>query len=140
MVADDPLRVDEVQRRPIVVVEGLPDLIVVVHCDRVFDRSIDDRLTHQSDLPVDARQRPEVDEHDVAPQLGGPSGSELSHSIAPPSDGMRIRSKTRIFVRYHDQKGNGNTTSRARTTQPSAIHHLELNPMRSLRRRGAGRR
>jgi len=39
IVADDAVRVDEVERRPVVVGEGAPDLVVVVERDRVVDRS-----------------------------------------------------------------------------------------------------
>ena len=35
-----PVGVDEVQRRPVVVGEGAPDLVVVVDRDRVVDRSL----------------------------------------------------------------------------------------------------
>ena len=99
LVADDALRVDEVQRRPVVVVEGAPDRVVVVGSDRVVDRSLLRRHPHPVDLvlerelrrvdsdddqavvavglrpgadvrllaqPVDAGQRPEVDEDDRA--------------------------------------------------------------------------
>src|SRR5258705_12823484 len=37
LVADDALRIDEVERRPVVVVEGAPDGVVVVDRDRVVD-------------------------------------------------------------------------------------------------------
>ena len=104
LVADDPVPVDEVERRPVVVVEGAPDRIVVVDGDRVVDRALPHRRAYELDLvlegelrrvhadhrqpvvpvglrpradvrlgaqPVDARQRPEVDEDDPAAQPGG---------------------------------------------------------------------
>ena len=40
VVADDAVGVDEVERRPVVVVEGAPDRVVVVDRDRVVDRSL----------------------------------------------------------------------------------------------------
>ena len=104
LVADDAVRVDEVERRPVVVVERAPDRVVVVDRDRVVDLSLLDRRPDAVDLvlegelrrvdadhdqpvvavglrpradvrllaqPVDARQRPEVHEDDVAAELGG---------------------------------------------------------------------
>ena len=43
-VADDAVRVDEVERRPVMVVEGAPDLVLVVDDDRVVDLALLDRL------------------------------------------------------------------------------------------------
>jgi hypothetical protein len=104
VVADETVLVDEVQRRPVAVREGTPDLVVVVDRDRVVDRALLRRVSHAVDVvlegelgrvdadddqavvsvgprpgahvrllaqPVDARPRPEVDEDDMAPQLGG---------------------------------------------------------------------
>src|SRR5918999_1565824 len=104
VIADDAVRVDEVQRRPVAVRERTPDLVVVVDRDRVVDRALPRRASHAVDLvlegelgrvdadddqpnvsvgprprahvrrltqPVDARPRPEVDENDMVPQLGG---------------------------------------------------------------------
>jgi hypothetical protein len=111
VVADGAVRVDDVERRPKVIVERAPHRVVVVERDGVLDpaglrRSPDEldvvlerelrgvdadhdqsvvrvglrpgtdvRLLAQ---PVDASQRPEVHEDDVAPQLGGavPLGAE----------------------------------------------------------------
>ena len=53
VIADDAVAVDEVQRRPVVVVEGAPDLVVVVERDRIVDPSLRDRLPH----PVERRAR-----------------------------------------------------------------------------------
>src|SRR5262245_33491653 len=99
LVADDAFPVDEIQRRPVVVVEGAPDAVVVVDRDRISDASRLHCLPDAVDLvlerelrcvdadddqpvvavrlpprayvwllpqPVDACQRPEVDEDDVA--------------------------------------------------------------------------
>src|SRR3954467_5652495 len=103
VVADDGVGVDEVERRPVVVVECAPDLVVVVQRDRVVDLALVRRLPHTLDValerelrrvdsdddqpvvaigvrprpdvwlraqPVDAGERPEVDEHDAAAQIG----------------------------------------------------------------------
>jgi hypothetical protein len=103
LVADDAVRVDEVEGRPVVVVEGVPDLVVVVDHDWIVDPALLDRRPYAVDFvlerelgcvdsddnqpvvsvglrpgtdvwllaePVDAGQRPEVDEDDVAAQLG----------------------------------------------------------------------
>jgi hypothetical protein len=40
LVADDAVPVGEVQRRPVAVGEGAPDLVVVVDGDRVGDRPL----------------------------------------------------------------------------------------------------
>jgi hypothetical protein len=40
VVTDDALRVDEVQRWPVVVGEGAPDPVAVVDRDRVIDRAV----------------------------------------------------------------------------------------------------
>jgi hypothetical protein len=44
VVADESVRVEEVQRRLVVVGEGAPDLVVVVDGNRVVDRSLLRRL------------------------------------------------------------------------------------------------
>src|SRR3954451_19362579 len=36
--------------------------------------------------------------------------------------------------------GNGKATTMSKTSHPSAVHHVELNPMKSVPRRGFGRR
>ena len=46
--------------------------------------------------PVDAGKRPEVHEDDVTANSAGPSGSELSHPVAPPSSVTCRRSNTVI--------------------------------------------
>ena len=104
LVADDPLPVDEIERRPVVVVEGAPDPVVVVDRDGVFDLPLLYRPAHEIDLvferelrrvgsdhdqpvvsvglrpradirllaqPVDASERPEVDQDDAAAQPDG---------------------------------------------------------------------
>jgi hypothetical protein len=46
VVADDAVRVDEVERRPAAVRKGAPDLVVVVDGERVVDRSLPRRAPH----------------------------------------------------------------------------------------------
>jgi hypothetical protein len=46
VVADDAVPVDEVERRPVVVVEGAPDLVLVVDGDRLVDSSLLRRFPH----------------------------------------------------------------------------------------------
>jgi hypothetical protein len=48
-VGDDAVRVDDVERRPVVVVEGGPDCVVVVDRGRVVDPSLG-RLPDAADL------------------------------------------------------------------------------------------
>ena len=50
LVADDPVGVDEVERRPVMVGEGAPDRVVVVAGDGVVDVPILHRLPHQIDV------------------------------------------------------------------------------------------
>jgi hypothetical protein len=57
VVADDALRVDEVERRPVVVVEGGPDRVVAVDDDRVVDRPLLRRLPDQLDLVLERELR-----------------------------------------------------------------------------------
>ena len=69
LVADDALLVDEVQRRPVVVVERAPDRVVVVDRDRVVDLSLLDRRPDAVDLVLEGELRrvdPDDDEPVVA--------------------------------------------------------------------------
>jgi hypothetical protein len=43
-----------------------------------------------------------------------------------------------LAARHHYQ-GNENTIARIKMNHASTIHHVELNPMKSVRRRGSGR-
>src|SRR5919112_6540666 len=121
LVADDAVRVDEVERRPVIVGEGAPDRVVVVGRDRIVDRSLLRGPPHAVDVvlerelwgmdadhdqavvpvglrprayvrllaqPVDARERPEVHEDDVAAQLGG-------------TEWLRIEPPGRAIQRWH---------------------------------------
>ena len=72
VVADDPVSVDEVQGRPVVVVERRPDRVVVVNCDRVVDRAVPRCLAHPVDLVLE-RELGRVDaDHDEAVVAVGP--------------------------------------------------------------------
>ena len=42
MMSNTPLRIDEIQRRPILVPESAPYDMVAVHCDRVIDPHVFD--------------------------------------------------------------------------------------------------
>ena len=69
VVADDALVVDEIERRPVVVVERAPDVVVVVDRDRVVDLSLLDRLPDAVDLVFEGELRrvdPDDDESVVA--------------------------------------------------------------------------
>ena len=102
--ADPSLGVGDVDRRPVVVAEGLPDRVVAVERDRIGERpcavtarrTLSDRArtgtpacarrrrpargrrtapprparSGERSQPVDARVRPEVDQHDAAAQGG----------------------------------------------------------------------
>jgi hypothetical protein len=64
VVADDAVRVDEVERRPVVVVEPVPDLVLVVDRGRVVDRSLLRRLPHVVDLVLERELRRVDSDHD----------------------------------------------------------------------------
>ena len=53
VVADDAVAVGEVQRRPRVVRERAPDLVVVVDRDRVVDRSLLRCASHAFDVVLE---------------------------------------------------------------------------------------
>jgi hypothetical protein len=53
VVANDAVTVDEVERRPVVVVEGAPDRVIVVDRDRVVDSPLGDGLPHEVDLVLE---------------------------------------------------------------------------------------
>jgi hypothetical protein len=53
LVADDASRVGEVERRPVVVGEGAPDLVVVVGRDRIVDLAFLHRLPHAVDVVLE---------------------------------------------------------------------------------------
>ena len=57
LVADEAAAVDEVQRRPVVVVEGAPDGVFVVDRDRVVDPSLGGRLPHAVELVLEGELR-----------------------------------------------------------------------------------
>ena len=53
VVADPALGIDEVERRPVVVVEGLPHGVVVVDGDRVPDIELLDAATDVVEIPLE---------------------------------------------------------------------------------------
>src|SRR5918994_1181454 len=66
LVADDAVRVDEVERRPVAVVEGAPDFEVVVDRDRVVDPPLRRRLPNTVDVVLERELR-RVDSDDDQP-------------------------------------------------------------------------
>ena len=120
VVANVALCVHEVERRPVVVVEGGPDPVLVVERDGIVDRSLLRRQPHALELvlerelrrvhsdddqsvvsiglrpgtdvrlraqPVDAGQRPEVHDDDMAAQLLGAEGLGVEPSRRPAERG-----------------------------------------------------
>src|SRR5438477_96326 len=53
MVTDPTVDIDEVEGRPVVVVERLPDAVVVVHRHRVADVHLLDGALHVVELPLE---------------------------------------------------------------------------------------
>ena len=115
-----PLRIDEIEGRPIVVLECTPDRIVVIDRDRIGDPHVLGGSAHVLEVvlkgelrrvhadhhqsvilvflgrgadigkcaqPIDAGVGPEVDEDDFPRRSAAESGGELSHAVAPPSEG-----------------------------------------------------
>jgi hypothetical protein len=66
LVADDAVRVDEVERRPVVVREGAPDRVVVVLRNRVVDVPHLHRLPYAVDVVLE-RELWRVDSNDEQP-------------------------------------------------------------------------
>src|SRR5215211_5511236 len=66
VVADDAVPVGEVQRRPVVVGEGAPDLVVVVDRDGIVDGSLLRRAAHAVDVVLEGELRG-VDDDDDQP-------------------------------------------------------------------------
>ena len=64
VVADDAVDVDEVERGPVVVVEGVPDLVVVVDRDRVVDCPLRRRLSDSFGLLLERELRRVHADHD----------------------------------------------------------------------------
>jgi len=64
VVADDAVRVDEVERRPVVVVERAPDPVVAVERDRVVDVHVLRRLPDAVDLVLERELRGVDADHD----------------------------------------------------------------------------
>ena len=66
VVADVALGIDEIMRRPVLVVEGAPDRIVVVDRDRIVDLEIGDGLAHVVDVLLEGELRRVHADHDQA--------------------------------------------------------------------------
>jgi hypothetical protein len=64
LVPNHTVRVDEVERRPVVIVEGAPDLVAVVDRDRVVDRSLLRRPSHAVDVMLERELRRVDSDHD----------------------------------------------------------------------------
>ena len=85
-VADDAVRVDEVERRPVVVVEGRPDGVVVVDRDRVVDLTRVDCLPYALDLVLERELR-RVDADDDQPVVSvGPRPRAHVRLLTQPVD------------------------------------------------------
>jgi hypothetical protein len=64
LVADDPFPIAEVERRPVVVVEGPPDPVVVVERDQVVDFPLLHRAAHEVDVVHERELRRVGSDHD----------------------------------------------------------------------------
>ncbi len=89
MVADLALGVDEVQRRPVVVVEGAPDCVVVVDRDRVVDPQVLDGSADVVEVVLEVELGGVDADHDqaVVPVLLGP-GADIGQGAQPVDAGV----------------------------------------------------
>jgi hypothetical protein len=71
LVPNHAVRVDEVERRPVVVVERAPELVAVVDSDRIVDCSLLGRLAHAVDLVFERElRRVDSDDHQPVVSVG----------------------------------------------------------------------
>ena len=86
MVADDAVRFDAVERRPMVIVESGPDRVEVVHCDRVVDSSLRRRQSRAIEPVLEGELR-RVDSNDGQPLIAiGPRPDPDVRRRAKPVD------------------------------------------------------
>src|SRR5262249_24872269 len=64
MMANMPLRIDEIERRPIVVVEGAPDRIVAIDRDRIIDPQVLRGVANVIDVSFESELRRVYTNHD----------------------------------------------------------------------------
>jgi hypothetical protein len=97
LVDDDAVGVDEVQRRPVMVVEGAPDGVVVVDRDRVVDPSGPGRPPDEVELVLEGELRG-VDADDDQPvgSVGLGPGTDIRLLAQPVDAGQGPE------VHYHD--------------------------------------
>ena len=89
MLANPSARVDEVQRRPVVVVEGTPDCVVAVDRDRVFDLQLPHRATDVVDVSFEGELRcVHADGDEILPVLLRP-GTDVRERAQPVDAGIR---------------------------------------------------
>ena len=120
VVADHAVRVDEVERRPVVVVEGAPDLVVVVDRDRVVDRSLLRRPPHAVDLVLERELR-RVDSDDDQPVV---------------SVGLRPRANVRLLAQPVDARQRPEVHEDDASTQLGGAEWLGVEPLGRPAERG----
>ena len=113
LVADDPLPVDEIERRPVVVVEGAPDPVVVVDRDGVVDLPLLHRPAHEIDLVLERELRRVGSDHDQ-PVV---------------SVGLRPRADIRLLAQPVDAGERPEVHQDDAAAQPDGVERLGVEPL-----------
>jgi hypothetical protein len=114
VVADDPVRVDEVERRPVVVVEGVPDVVVVVDDDGVVDAADFRRGPYALDVVLEGElRRVDANHHQAVVAVG----------LRPSPDIRRLAQPVDAGERPHVHQDD-------LATQPGRVERLRVEPRR----------
>jgi hypothetical protein len=90
LVADDALAVDEVERRPVVVGEGVPDRVVVVLGDGVVDPALLVGLAHEVDVVLEGELgRVDADDDQPVVAVGLRPRADVGLGAQPVDAGQR---------------------------------------------------
>ena len=89
LVAKAPIAVDQVERRPVVVVERAPDRVLVVEHDRVLDPHLLHRPAHPLELALEGELGGvRADDHQPAVAVGAHPGPDVGKGADPVDAGV----------------------------------------------------